>query len=466
MELRPEGLPMKFSAAVLDPENETFNLNRAFITAAAVVVIAAMIVIGLWLSSRIERAVSRNAAAIAALYVDSVVAPQALAFLRPDGDAAEAKLRLDASLTRGLMNRELVAFKIWDLNGVAVYSSEPIRDRTTVDGEALKAARSGEIYTALRSARGVKGVGIVAQHVTLMEVYSPIRAPDTGEVIGVVEFYDDATALRAELDSARMESWLVVGGATLTMLLLLSGVIARGGRVIDSQRDVLKRQIVRLSQLLIQNRDLSERVTQANRRAADLNERNLRRISAEIHDGPLQLLSFASLRVDDQEGPENGATAVTWREAITQAIRELRDISRGLTLPELEGLDTEAVVRRAIRAHDRRTDRTTPLLMPISPHALPHAENICVYRVIQEGLNNAERHAHGAGVGVHLVTEPLAQIIRVVDTGPGFDNAREQTGLGLSGLRERVTGLGGDFEIDSAPGQGTILTVRLPVQAP
>ena len=81
------------------------------------------------------------------------------------------------------------------------------------------------------------------------------------------------------------------------MMGLLAGIVLRGSRVIAQQRGALEQRIGELSQLLAQNVELRQRVQGAAARATALNERYLRRISAELHDGPAQLLALASLRL-------------------------------------------------------------------------------------------------------------------------------------------------------------------------
>jgi hypothetical protein len=116
---------MTFAGAEPDRSALSFDLVKTFLIAASVILLSGMGVMGLWVSERIEEAVSRKAAAIAALYVDGVVAPYAQSLLLPDGDNTQARAGLDASLARGLMSSQLMAFKIWNLDGMAVYSTAP-----------------------------------------------------------------------------------------------------------------------------------------------------------------------------------------------------------------------------------------------------------------------------------------------------------------------------------------------------
>lgn len=445
-------------------EHERFDLVRSFLLASGIVLVLGMGAIGLWVSARIERAVSENAATVAALYVDGVVAPLAQSLRGQSTLDGETRRILDERLQRGLMNRELHSFKVWLPDGTIVYSSNPESvGRKFAVTEGLAAAAAGRVYTEFNDLTGEENSAERAGNIPLLEIYSPIRDARTGDVIAVVEFYDTATELSAELRQARIESWLVVALTTIAMIALLSGIILRGGRLIASQRKTLGEQISRLSSLLAQNRDLRDRADQANRRAAALNERYLRRISAEIHDGPVQHLAFASLRLKPSGKALSAGDRAAVAQALDEAVGELRLISRGLTLPDLEDLSAQDVARRAVKAHQNRAGDHVAMEIREPLPRLSQAENICLYRFIQEGLNNASHHAGGKGLTLGLDVADGNIVARIRDDGPGFDAGAPTGGLGLSGMRERVVGLGGSFRVETSPGGGTVLTAVLPV---
>ena len=100
------------------------------------------------------------------------------------------------------------------------------------------------------------------------------------------------------------------------------------------------------------------------------------------------------------------------------------------------------------------------------PAQAPLATKIALYRIIQEALNNAWRHADGAAPTVTVTGSDRRLIIEVADPGPGFDPAvaeGSETHLGLVSMRERAESLGGQFRIDSAPGRGTTAIATLPL---
>lgn len=156
------------------------------------------------------------------------------------------------------------------------------------------------------------------------------------------------------------------------------------------------------------------------------------------------------------------------RDCLDEALRDVRDLCSGLTLPELEGRSVADVLDSAIRAHERRSGATVDRLFrhdPLLSRPAPHPYLICIYRFVQEGLMNAFRHARGARVGVDARVEAGRITIHVRDEGPGFDpGVRTLTGLGLPGLRERVESIGGLVDFDSRPRGGTHLSMTLPAE--
>jgi len=100
---------------------------------------------------------------------------------------------------------------------------------------------------------------------------------------------------------------------------------------------------------------------------------------------------------------------------------------------------------------------------------LPEEHKTCVYRVVQEALNNCAQHAQASAVQVAVRYQGGRQqacqiLVTVQDDGSGFDPERVR-GLGLLGMEERVRHLGGTFQIESSPGRGTLLRVALPLAA-
>lgn len=273
-----------------------------------------------------------------------------------------------------------------------------------------------------------------------------------------------------DLASANRGAWIVVGLVTAATGFLLFGIVAGGGRTIARQRLSLERRVTDLARLAEQNQVLRMRAEGAAGRAAELNERYLRRLSSDLHDGPTQMLALAALRLDEverQAAPGAGSEAIgAIRGAVGGAIQEIRHLCRGLAAPELARLPIGDVIELAVDGHRQRTSSTVETAIDLADMQLPHPHSICVYRFIQEALSNAYRHAGGVGqlVSVRLNGDRLC--VAVSDRGPGLPSEAEpgtEAGLGIAGLKDRVESLGGTFRIHSAPGAGTQICMELEI---
>ena len=144
------------------------------------------------------------------------------------------------------------------------------------------------------------------------------------------------------------------------------------------------------------------------------------------------------------------------RSAVDTAMADLRSISSGMQLPDLETLSAGEVAARAVRDYERKTGAGVAWTLQGEPVAATLPLKIAVYRVLQELLANGFRHAGGAGQRVDVAQGPDEIVLEVGDSGPGFDVARETRadGGGLAGMRERVAVLGGTFDVHSVPGAG------------
>lgn len=431
-----------------------------FLLMAGVVLVAGMLAVGFWVTSRIEEGVTSNAGAITALYVDAVLSPIVQELAVGDQLSSRNREALERVLRRGALRDQISVFKLWTPGGKVAFSDNPeLMGRVFGPSPGLEDALSGSVHTSFERTFHTEGVG--ASGMPLLEVYSPVRSVVDGQVIGVAEFYTTVEGLAGDIAAARTQTWVVVCLVSLAMFLALFLVVAGGSRTIKRQRRSLDAQVAELSLLAENNAGLALRVEQANHRIASLNEDNLRRISADLHDGPVQQLAFAALRLGKSEDERQQQV----RRAIDGAMQEIRDICSGLALPELDDWPVETIARRLAAAQDARTGSKVALNIASDLPVMTPAAKICIYRFIQEALNNGTKHAPGARQQVQIETVEHALVILVSDDGPGFDRDNRGNGLGLIGLRERVAGLKGRLQIDTKPGAGTALSMRLPILA-
>jgi signal transduction histidine kinase len=343
----------------------------------------------------------------------------------------------------------------------------------------LKSALRGNVTAVYNDTRRDHLNELAAQlKMPLFEIYVPIRSADKSSVVGVAEFYQNAELLEAGLAHARKHTWLVVGGLTLGMFALLYSLVRGAGRLIDRQREALETQVVEEKALNSQNAALRQQLQLANRRAIDLNERFLRRVSSDLHDGPAQHLALALLRLDElvpvvgavqKDGvPTHKDVLATIRAATSDAMKEIRSISSGLALPELQKISPADALTIAAKSHERATGALVTMKLDAMPQRLPLPITICLFRFAQEGLNNAFRHAKGQGQQIIARGDGAMFEVDVIDSGPGFEVEQklgQNERLGLTGLRHRVESLGGSLHIRSVPGAGTRLGVRFPISA-
>jgi len=438
----------------------SLNLAKQFFLAGGVVTAIATIIIGLHVTEQIAQTVTRNAAATTALYVDSIIAPVLPDLTRETKLDESIERTLDETLGQGALGKRLVSFRLWRKDGMILYSNDKnLMGRVVPRGENRNRAFNGELVAKLDEVDDPESDRERAVGEPLLEIYNPILQPWSGQVVAVTEFYERAGELERSLTRARFRSWAVTITVTSGFFLILSAIVLRGSRTIERQ--------------LQENLDLTLRVKKGSQRAVALNERFLRRVGADLHDGPAQLMAYAALRMDSEQilsDDSNRATreeeVATIKESLDEAIRDIRIICRGLILPQIETLSVSEAARRAVEHYQLRTGASVDSAIEPLNDEIPVAVKICAYRFIQEGLNNGWRHADAKGqrVEVKLLGSEITVIVQ--DTGQGFKEENVSLlGLGLAGLRERIESLGGKFEINSSFA-GTTLTMFLNIRDP
>jgi len=449
------------------------TLAQQFMLASLIILIIAMVGIGLWIGNEIKTGVIHRTGATTALYVDSFVAPLLQEMGSADSPSPQHIEQLSKLLQDTPLGKQIVAFKVWDPSGRVLYST----DQETVgqtfpvqDGLAL--ALQGQVSSEISQLEEVENAPERNIRPELLETYSPVWLSGTNRVIAVAEFYQTLDALNEEAAVAQRRSWLVVGGATLFIYLLLAGFVQRASDTIESQRSTLNSQISRLTDLLSQNKELHDRVRRAAASVTTLNERFLRRTGSELHDGPSQDLGLVLLKLDAlidrceqaRNTPESIDELKAMQLSLQNAQKEIRAISTGLSLPQLAELSIRETVIRAVRAHERRTGSRVKLEAAALPEQAALPVKITIYRLLQEALNNTYRHAGATSPEIHVSMDGDILALEVSDQGPGFEmkSLSALNGhLGLIGMRERVESLGGHFSVESEIGKGTRVMARL-----
>jgi signal transduction histidine kinase len=219
----------------------------------------------------------------------------------------------------------------------------------------------------------------------------------------------------------------------------------------------------RYEQIVSGRRDLE----QLSARLVEAQETERRTISRELHDQVGQtlnavLLDAANLATRIRPDDEIGQRYLNNIRSLTDSgINSIRDISLLLRPSMLDDLG----LIPALEWHARETSRRTGIDVRVSAgnvdDSLPDAIRTCVYRVVQEALQNISRHAAASHAKIDVRQSNGALALSIEDDGSGFD-PRLTKGMGLLGMEERVKQLGGHLEVRSEPGRGTTLRVSLP----
>jgi len=214
----------------------------------------------------------------------------------------------------------------------------------------------------------------------------------------------------------------------------------------------------------------------ANRRLRNFSEDALRatederkRIARELHDDTAQRLATLILRVGnlarERDHERRAKIFEEVREEIVDAAESVKRLSRGLRPPEIEELGLELALRAHARTLTESGFRVRAQIGSVDDH-LDATEKLAVYRILQEGLSNARRHSGAPSAWVRLFRSGENVVGEVIDRGRGFEPGRSirgEAGLGLVGMQERATMIGGRVSIDSEEGGGTHIRVVVPV---
>ena len=209
-------------------------------------------------------------------------------------------------------------------------------------------------------------------------------------------------------------------------------------------------------------RDRVDRLRDARQRILEAADAERRRIERDLHDGAQQRmvavavtlgLAEAQLRTD----PEGAAKLVSQaRQEAQEAVKELRELARGIH----PALLSERGLGPALEALARRAP-VPVAVSPVPDVQICRAAESAAYFVTAEALTNVAKYARASRAEVRLAADDERLYVEVSDDGVG--GADPTTGSGLRGLRDRVDAIDGKLEIISPPGEGTTVTVHIPL---
>jgi ligand-binding sensor domain-containing protein/signal transduction histidine kinase len=252
--------------------------------------------------------------------------------------------------------------------------------------------------------------------------------------------------------------------------IIVDGKVTALFNVGYTRPNALNEDNIRLFTALVQRASLSIANMELFEQTKDLavmEERN--RLARDLHDSAKQK-AFAALA---QLGTANGlwksksdAVQPHLKEAETlvyEVIQELTFLIQEIYPIALQEKGLPTTLREYVYEWENRNDAEINLTVR-DERVLPLDTEQAIYRVIQEALANISRHSRASRVDISLVYQPDSLQVHIADDGCGFDMNQKAKGLGFRSMRERISSVRGNLQIQSAPGQGTRLIVQLPIK--
>jgi len=286
-------------------------------------------------------------------------------------------------------------------------------------------------------------------------------------LIGIADQISGVNEQQMEAESREVASLFASFRRSLLLglvAMLVCGLVLAAGSIYRILRleHLSAMRFNEVEQARIALRDLSGRLL-------EVQEHERRALSRELHDEVGQSLSALLLGIGSlvamippEENRQLRAHLQELRGLAERTVAVVRDMSLLLRPSMLDDLGLIPALQWQAREVSRMKDVAVQVEAGSVPEDLSDDHKTCIYRIVQEALHNATRHANAKSIQVRLGQKDDKLLLVISDDGLGFFPEREK-GLGLLGMEERVVHLHGRFHIQSAPGQGTSILVELPL---
>jgi signal transduction histidine kinase len=404
------------------------------------------------------------------------------------GDRLES---FDQYVRNDILSDRVARVKVWNRNGALIYSD----DRAEIGGsfpddEERDEALGGKTVSAIQKPSKAENES-EARFGQLLEVYTPIKLGGSDDVVGAFEIYEFYAPVAAQVAETQRYIQLGLMGGLAFLYLVLLGIVEGGTRTINRQNRELQRARETLEARVEQRtseveaarsklQQLYERVAVQERarrllldRVVSAQEQERQRIALELHDGPIQVLAMLGIRLSSCKALLDRGEVQASAEILRQAEERLNAETQGLRqlMSELRPpvLD-ERGLAAAIRDYCEAFQRDTGIAVDLNAQPISRLDASCetvLYRIVQEALTNVRRHSRASQVTVRIGETSDGVGVEVGDNGVGFEVtdgtvlAREGH-FGILGMQQRAELSGGTWGIESAPGKGTTIRVRLP----
>ncbi|MDO7906839.1 PAS domain-containing sensor histidine kinase [Paenibacillus sp. JX-17] len=193
-----------------------------------------------------------------------------------------------------------------------------------------------------------------------------------------------------------------------------------------------------------------------------IQEEERKRFSRELHDGVGQSLFSLVIQIDRQLAEHADEHLAQLRQQVTDIIEEVRGLAWELRPSVLDDLGVVPAIRTYIDNYSRHYGIDVAFNCTLR-RRIDLQQEIAIYRIVQEALTNIAKYADVAEAAVSLLDEGALVVTRIEDQGAGFTPETAGDGVGMFSMEERARGAGGRIQVMSQPGQGTVVSLVLPV---
>jgi PAS domain S-box-containing protein len=238
-----------------------------------------------------------------------------------------------------------------------------------------------------------------------------------------------------------------------------------------TKRKNTERELILLTEEKIRRQDIEQKIISYS--ILNGQEKERKRIAAEIHDGIGQMMTSMRMKLEMIEQKNKGLSEdlPEINDLLQSIINETKKICSDLLPSVLDDFGLSAAVRELQKLCESSSNMEFEIEDQLEKAKLPREVEICVFRILQEALNNAIKHSSGSKIFVHVSSDAHCVHLMVQDDGKGFyfDERRILSrefvtkSNGLRNMKERAELLGGNFNVTSEPGKGTIVQLEIPL---
>jgi len=424
-------------------------LARKFIISGGFITLCCMVVCSVVTTAFLTQVVMTRSVEVVSATAQSMLSPS-IDNLTSDGHLPQDDIdRLDTMTRDAAFSREFPFVDLWLADGTIVYSNTPGLTNSRIEPPPeIERAFQGELVANFSDtgssdylAHGLKN--------NYLDLYFPLHDKLTGEIVAVAQLRETTSGLQRDLWSLTISSWLTIAALCIAVLLALFSIVLEGSRTIERQGRVLSRRLAQSRARSAHLRELKAAAQRTSRSVTELTDKYLRTVGTDLHDGPAQSIAFAVLRLDQirhqRKLADRNAVVGHIEEVLGGALMEIRAIANALVLPDIESLELTEVIERAVQQHVLRTNTNIAVDSVAHPVRIAPEIAVCVFRFIQEGLNNAFRHGLPDGQSLSVVMQ--SGLLKLSITNNYLETASpirsNHNGIGLYGLRARVNSLSG-----------------------